>query len=249
MLILITNDDGINAPGLQALADVFGELGEVVVVAPALEQSGKGHAITMHDPLRPRLLKEGWWSVDGTPSDCVYVGIHSVLKRKPDLLVSGINRGPNLGDDLTYSGTVGAAIEGTIQGVLSLAVSLVSYKPEGYTLAARAALHVARKMQDYDFPPRMFLNLNVPVQLKDGKMQLKITRQGKRNYNQSVIERTDPRGHTYVWIGGDAMGMEVTNGGDIDAVNEGYVSLTPVQIDLTCDELIDPLKAWENEID
>ena len=249
MLILVTNDDGIQADGIKALAEALGELGEVVVVAPAVEQSGSSHAITMHAPLQPREVAPGWWSVNGTPSDCVYVGIHSVLKRKPDLLVSGINRGPNLGDDVTYSGTVAAAMEGTMQGVKSLAVSLNSYNPQGYAHAARVALHVARRIADFELPPRTLLNLNVPVEAGCDPVKIRITRQGRRNYSQNVVERLDPRGLKYVWLGGDPQGHEYVDGGDIEAVSEGCVSLTPLQLDLTAYGLMDNLKRLEGEID
>lgn len=249
MLILVTNDDGIQADGIKALAEALKELGEVVVVAPAVEQSGSSHAITMHSPLLPREEAPGWWSVNGTPSDCVYVGIHSVLKRKPDLLVSGINRGPNLGDDVTYSGTVAAAMEGAMQGVPSLAVSLNSYHPESYLYAARVALHVARRLEDFKLPPRTLLNLNVPAEATNGSTEIRVTRQGRRNYSQNVVERLDPRGRKYVWLGGDPHGHEYVDGGDIEAVSEGCISLTPLQLDLTAYELMENLKRLEGRID
>ena len=249
MLILVTNDDGIQADGIKALAAALMELGEVVVVAPAVEQSGSSHAITMHSPLLPRELAPGWWSVNGTPSDCVYVGIHSVLKRKPDLLVSGINRGPNLGDDVTYSGTVAAAMEGAMQGVPSLAVSLNSYNSGNYEYAAQAALYVARRLADFELPPRTLLNLNVPAEKTSGALKIRVTRQGKRNYSQNVVERLDPRGRKYVWLGGDPLGSEYVDGGDIEAVSEGYASLTPLHLDLTAYGLMEPLKRLEGEID
>lgn len=233
---LLTNDDGSHAPGLVALARVLRELGEVTVVAPDREMSGIGHAITLHTPLRIRRNDEGFHIVDGTPTDCVNIGVLKILGTRPSFVVAGVNRGGNLGDDVTYSGTVAGAMEGALLDVPSVAVSLVSghgAPPEERTTfedAARAAAAVIRKLAGKPFPQRTLLNVNVP-----GKKPLKeavVTRQGRRTYSGGIVEKTDPRGKTYFWIGGEPV-WESEEGTDQVAVSLGHVSVTPLHLDLT----------------
>ena len=201
MLILVTNDDGIQSPGIVTLADSLSELGRVVVVAPDRERSAVGHALTLHSPLRAEEIMTDFFSVDGTPTDCVHLGIHGLLETRPDLVVSGINRGGNMGDDITYSGTVSAALEATLMGVPGIALSLVSdsFEMSDFQTAASFANALCRFVFEHGLPPDTYLNVNVPAGRTKG---VKITRQGKRIYDHAVVEKTDPRGRKYYWIGG-----------------------------------------------
>lgn len=247
MEILVGNDDGVNAPGLLALAEALKALGRVTVVAPERERSAVAHALTLHRPLRLTEVRPGWYSSDGTPTDCVHLGVHAVLGRPPDLLVSGINRGPNLGDDLTYSGTVGVALEGALLGVPSIAVSLAARENCFYGPAAEAALGIARAVVERGLPERTFLNVNVP-NVEDGKSlgPVRITHQGRRIFGSGIVKKADPRGQSYYWIGGSELGyVEGDEGSDIRAVANGEISVTPLRTDLTAHQLLDTLKGWK----
>lgn len=243
MLILVTNDDGIHAPGIAALADSLQELGRVVVVAPDRDRSAIGHALTLHAPLRANELRNDVFSVDGTPTDCVNLGIHGLFQGVPDLVVAGINRGANLGDDITYSGTVCAAMEATLMGVPALAISLGggSFSPEEYRNAAVAALYLARKVMQQGLPPDTFLNVNVPQGSVRG---IRLTRQGRRRYGDVVVEKIDPRGRKYYWLGGGTCEFEAAEGTDCHAVHEGFISVTPLHLDLTNFESFERLSNW-----
>jgi len=246
LLILVTNDDGIHSPGLQTLADQLRRCGEVVVVAPDRERSAVGHALTLHSPLRAEELRPGWFAVDGTPTDCVNLGIHGLLPRRPDLVVSGINRGGNLGDDITYSGTVSAAMEATLMGVPAFAVSLaaVRFLPEDFLEAARFSSSLANVVLEKGLPSDTFLNVNVPP----GFLQkVELTRQGKRLYNEAVVEKLDPRGRKYYWIGGGELGFENDPGTDFHAVHAGAVSITPLHLDMTNYRSFSSLAEWKLE--
>jgi 5'-nucleotidase len=248
-LILVTNDDGVHSPGLMALARSMRDLGDAFVVAPDRERSAVGHALTMHRPLRVESLREQVMSVNGTPTDCVAVGVAKLLPEKPALIVSGINRGANLGDDITYSGTVSAAIEGTILGVPSLAVSLMhDGNPLHYETAQHFAFLAAKFVLDNGLPYDTLLNVNVPnIPLKDVK-GVKFTRQAKRVYNGSIHETHSPWGEVFYWIGGGKPFWEHGEDTDINAVMEGFVSVTPVHLDLTNNEAMEWLRAkWEPE--
>lgn len=245
MRILVTNDDGIAAPGIRALADALHELGEVTVVAPDRERSAVGHSLTLHSPLRVFELREGWYAVDGTPTDCVNMGIHSLLSHPPDLVVSGINHGANLGDDVTYSGTVAAAMEGNLMGLPALAVSLAAYGQTGYfTDAAQVAVQVVREMMRQGLPADTFLNLNVP-DLPHGKIKpVLITRQGKRSFVGKIVDKTDPRGRKYYWIGSEEPNFHDDAGTDFHALGNGHASLTPLHLDLTNHRAMAELQGW-----
>lgn len=246
MLILVSNDDGVHAPGLASLAAALEPLGRVVVVAPDRERSAVGHAVTLHRPLRIQRLRDDWYSVDGTPTDCVHLGIHGILRGKPDLLVSGINQGGNLGDDITYSGTVGVALEGTLFGVRSFAVSLVARSEFRFDAAARVARSVAEAVGRHGLPDGTFLNVNVPNVRDWSELRgFRMTRQGRRVFGSGVAEKVDPRGKTYYWIGADELGyVQEDVGTDVEAVGHGCVSVTPVRTDLTDHAFLEEIRGW-----
>ncbi len=229
--ILITNDDGVYSEGLRLLARELSRLGEVFVVAPDREQSATGHSLTLTRPLRMQKLEPNWYAVDGTPTDCVNLGILWLLKdARPDLLVSGINFGTNVGDDVTYSGTVSATFEGVLLDVPSIAFS--QEVSEGFSFAKSAVL-AARFVESLlavpDLPKDLLLNVNFPAGETKG---VAFTRLGKRVYRQSVVEKVDPRGHTYFWIAGTPE-WQNDSGTDHEAVQNGFVSVTPLHLDLT----------------
>ncbi|MDW7711455.1 MAG: 5'/3'-nucleotidase SurE [Deferrisomatales bacterium] len=246
MLILVSNDDGVHAPGLQALVEALDTLGRVVVVAPDRERSAVGHALTLHRPLRISPLGRERYSVDGTPTDCVHLGIHGVLKRKPDLLIAGINHGGNLGDDVTYSGTVGVALEGTLFGVPSLAVSLAARGDYRFEVAGRVARMVAEAVAARGLPQGTLLNVNVPnVGSWEELRGIRMTRQGRRVFGSGVVEKVDPRGRSYYWVGAQELGyVEEDVGTDVEAVSHGCVSVTPVCTDLTDHRFLEELRQW-----
>lgn len=245
MKILVTNDDGINAPGIKALAKALETVGEVAVVAPDRERSAVSHALTLHQPLRAECLSPGRYSVDGTPTDCVNLGIHSLLDFHPDLVVSGINRGANLGDDVTYSGTVAAAMEATLMGIPAFAVSLVCSKEHGdYSAAASFAAQLAGKIAENGLPKDTFLNVNVPdipAGRLDGPL---VTTQGKRRYEGTIVDKVDPRGRSYYWIGTTDLDFLDIEGSDFSAISRGHISVTPLHLDMTNHRSISLLKQW-----
>lgn len=245
MKILVTNDDGINAAGLVCLADAMSKLGEVTVVAPDREMSAVGHALTLHHPLRATCVSDGWFAVDGTPTDCVNLGIHSLLDFKPDLVVSGINRGGNMGDDVTYSGTVAAAMEATLMGIPSIAVSLVTMNDgEYFPVAAGVALRVAGQIMEKGLPPDTFLNLNIPDLPEDELGRITVTTQGKRRYEGTIVDKVDPRGRNYYWIGTADLRFLDIEGSDYHAVSRGNISITPLHLDLTNHASITSISSW-----
>jgi 5'-nucleotidase len=244
--VLITNDDGVHAPGLAALMKRVAEVAEVVVVAPDRERSAVGHALTLHHPLRAARVADNVYSVDGTPTDCVNLGIHSLLSFRPDLVISGINRGANVGDDVTYSGTVAAALEATLMGIPALAVSLVTLGAgEHYDVAADCAARLARTVFEKGLPPDTFLNVNVPDLPAQLLKVALITSQGKRSYEGTIVDKVDPRGRSYYWIGTADLSFQDLPGSDYHAVSRGHVSITPLHIDLTNYASIETLKGWE----
>lgn len=244
MLIMVTNDDGIHSYGLQALAKSLSSLGTIVVVAPDRERSAVGHSLTLHSPLRADELSAGHFAVSGTPTDCVNLGIHGLLPTKPDLVVSGINRGSNLGDDLTYSGTVAAAMEATLMGVPAFAVSLdsKSFTLNDFLPGAEIATDVARLVLANGLPADTFLNVNIPSGVPNG---VQLTRQGKRRYASTVEKKHDPRGRAYYWIGGGELGFHDVAGTDFHAIQNRSVSITPLHLDLTNYHSFDSLSLWD----
>lgn len=233
--VLITNDDGINSPGLHALYEALSKRWKTYVVAPEWERSASSHAVTLHRPLRVRKIREGFYSVDGTPSDCVHLAVNGLLRVRPDVVISGINLGENLGDDITYSGTVSAAFEGTLLGIPSIAISVEGRKNFCFDAAVIIAERVIERIFQNGLPQDTFLNINVPNVTDIRKIKgVRITRKGRRIYREQVVRRKDPRGKWYYWIGGDNTGNQVpVEGSDILAIKEGYISITPVHVDLT----------------
>ena len=229
--ILVTNDDGVYSDGIKALADAMQALGEVTIVAPLAEASAIGHALTLRRPLRLDTIGDRVYAVDGTPTDCVNIAITSVLRGMPDLVVSGINKGWNLGDDVTYSGTVSGAFEAALLGPPGIAVSLQKTR-QGFDFseAARGAQIVAQSVLEKGLPPRTFLNINVPQGKTKG---FKVTVQARRNHVTKVDERVDPRGQRYFWIEEGQNAWEPHDRSDFQAVRDGYISVTPLQPDLT----------------
>jgi len=246
VLILLTNDDGIHSAGLQALADEMQSLGRVVVVAPDRERSAVGHALTLHAPLRAEEILTDRWAVSGTPTDAVSLGIHGLLKEKPALVVSGINKGANMGDDLTYSGTVAAAMEATLMGVPAVAISLASkeFSYDNFRSAAAVARQMAETVLEHGLPADTFINVNVP---DSAPLGIRLTRQGKRVYGDAVVQNRDPRGRTYYWIGAGELSFQDLEGTDFHAVQNGYVSVTPLHLDLTNYAAMERLRQWRLE--
>jgi len=236
MRILVTNDDGYRSDGLIALADRLKRIGEVTIVAPFEEASAIGHALTLRHPLRLERIAERVFAVDGTPTDCVNVAVVQVLKTLPDLVVSGINKGWNLGDDVTYSGTVAGALEAALLGIPAIAVSLKSTRNEyEFGPAARAAGAIADAVLRKPLPSRTFLNINVPPGDPKG---CRVTVQAKRNHMTSVAERHDPKGRPYYWIEEGQNEWQPHDRSDYQAVRDGYVSVTPLQPDLTAHDAL-----------
>lgn len=229
--ILITNDDGIHSPGLQALGDCLAPLGRVITVAPDRDNSAISHALTMNRPLRLTQLDQDIYTLDGTPTDCVSLALGKILDHAPDLLVSGINSGPNIGDDITYSGTVSAAIEGTMYAVPSMAVSMAGEPPLDYDKGDAIIRDLASKVIDYGLPANTLMNINIP---KDSVLKgIRITRQGRRIWKQAVKEVSDPRGRIHYWIGGGTPLLDSGKDTDVRAISEGFVSISPIHLDLT----------------
>ena len=246
MHILVTNDDGIHAPGITALAMALTRVGEVTVVAPDRERSAVGHALTLHHPLRAMELGPNRFAVDGTPTDCVNLGILTLLARRPDIVVSGINRGGNLGDDITYSGTVSAAMEATLMGIPALAVSLVTSGPgEHYDAAAAVAARLAEMVRVRGLPPDTFLNVNVPDRPEPELLPPRVTTQGKRRYEGAIVDKVDPRGRSYYWIGSAVPEFLDLEGSDYHAIARGHISVTPLHLDLTNYASLDVLRSWQ----
>lgn len=232
-LILVTNDDGIRAPGIRLLAEALSAVGRVEVYAPEGQKSAVGHSVSLHKPLRVNQLEPGWHMVNGTPTDCVMLAIRRLLGERPALVVSGVNAGANLGDDVTYSGTVAGAYEGMLLGVPAIAVSDVSYRPVHLATAAQVGAQVARYVLDQGLPEDTTLNVNVPDVPYDQLKGLAVTRMGRRNYADEIVQREDPRGGTYYWIGGDEPDHIMEAGTDFEAIEQGKVSVTPLQRDVT----------------
>lgn len=251
MKILIANDDGVESKGIHALAEAVRKLGDVTVVAPHRERSTSGHSLTLHKPLRVYEVKPGYYGTTGTPADCIYLGMRQVLKADPDLILSGINAGANLGTDVHYSGTVAAAREGALMNIPSYAFSLVTFPsrdpkepqtPLNYEMAARVALKVIEATRAVPFPKHTLLNVNIPNIEASEIRGMKITRQGFRYYANEVTRRSDPRGRDYYWIGGPYVGFEKGEASDCHAVNEKYVAITPITIDCTHNDFYTTLK-------
>ncbi len=258
-LILITNDDGIHSPGLQLLACALRPLAHCVIVAPDRDNSAVSHSLTMDRPLKVTRVQEDLYSLDGTPTDCVAIGLNKILEQRPDLLVSGINPGPNLGDDIAYSGTVSAAVEGTMYGIPSLAVSLAGTQPYDFRAAAQVAAWLAAIILEKGLPENTLLNANIPA--VETILGVKVTRQGRRLWKNAIQETFDPWGRKHYWIGGGTPHLDPDEDTDANAISAGYISVTPIHLDLTNHAGLDYLKEecmlerksgrgkWEQKVD
>lgn len=245
MKILVSNDDGIHARGLDVLADVCRTVGDVRVVAPDREQSGASNSLTLHRPLRPTRFPDGRTQIDGTPTDCVLLALGVLLDERPDIVFSGINHGPNMGEDVLYSGTVAAAMEGLSQGIPGVAVSLASSNPD---LLDSHRPWLERLVGDVvrvpEFPSDMLLNVNLPGVAGDGIKGIRVTTLGRRVYSESIVKTNDPWGRTVYWIGGGTSSWSGRAESDFRAVREGYISVTPLHVDLTNYALLESVRSW-----
>lgn len=243
--ILVTNDDGIQSPGLAVLAKALARLGEVWVVAPDRERTAVAHAVTLHKPLRVHELKKRVYAINGTPVDCVNLALLNILPKKPHLVVSGINKGVNLGDDVLYSGTVSAAVEGTILGVPSMAVSQEGRDGFHFQTGGHYALRVARLILDEGLPEETLVNLNVPNRPLRAVAGVRVTCLSRRRFENPVIEKVDPHGRRYYWIAGTRVSWSRSKDADHEAIESGIVSLTPLHLDSTHYGVLDRLRTWE----
>jgi 5'-nucleotidase len=243
--ILVSNDDGYLARGLRILTETLATFADVTVVAPDRNRSGASNSLTLDVPLRvERVDERTYFVVNGTPTDCVHVGITGLLEREPDMVVSGVNHGANLGDDVLYSGTVAAAMEGRFLGLPALAVSLVLDDVGNFTGAATIAADLIRQMVDDPLPKDTILNVNVPDIAQGTSLELEVTRLGFRHKSEPVIKAQDPKGQPIYWIGPAGRGQDAGAGTDFDAVQRGRVSITPIKVDLTDHKRLDALSEW-----
>jgi 5'-nucleotidase len=248
--ILLTNDDGYHAPGMAVLEAIARQLSDDIwVCAPAEEQSGAGHSLTLSRPIRIRQHEERRFSCSGTPTDSVMMAVGKIMPEKPDLILSGVNRGANLGDDVTYSGTVSAAIEGALAGVPAIALSQV-YATEGmadsipFAVAEQWGVKVLRPLLQHKMPPRTVLNVNFPAIAPDDVKGVRITRQGFHDYSRgTIVEGTDPRGYPYYWFGLHGIEHSPAHDSDLEAIADGFISITPLHLDLTHDASLAALRA------
>jgi 5'-nucleotidase len=243
--ILITNDDGYHSDGIIALEQALCDLGEIFVVAPASEQSGASHSLTLARPLRIRQIDLRHWTVDGTPTDCVTLALNQILSDgdRPHICVSGINHGPNLGDDATYSGTVAGALEATILGVPGLAFSLAATRTHDFTQSVKFARQITERAIKDGLPEQTLLNINIP---NGEPIGIRITKQGFKEARPVISELIDPRGKPYYWIGEVREGFRAEGGTDFEAIDEGFVSVTPMRSDLTNHAAIEMLESWNS---
>jgi len=245
-IILVCNDDGYRSEGILALAEALRALGTVYVVAPDRERSAAGHSLTLSHPLRVEKVGTRAYAVDGTPTDCVNLAVNGILRgKKIALVASGINKGANMGDDITYSGTVAGAMEGTLLGIPSIAVSLVSRNHFRFEASAKFTHEVARKVLRHKIPKDTLLNINLPNVPPEEIRGVRVTRQGKRIYGDAIVEKRDPRGRKYYWIGGDSLEREDIPGSDLEAVEEGYISVTPLHLDMTDYASLRAIRRWK----
>lgn len=241
-MILITNDDGIQSEGIKVLYEEIRKKYRCVVVAPDRERSAISRALTLYRPLRVERINGEFYSVDGTPTDCVNLAVNSLFKKKIKMVVSGINKGPNMAEDVTYSGTVSAAMEGLLLGIPSIAISCSAKSDFIFETSAKVALNIADVVLKKGLPQDTLLNINVPNLPFNEIKGIKITRLGKKKYSDTIIEKLDPRGKKYYWLAGEEIGYEPLENTDLEAVYNGYVSITPIHLDLTNYAVIDQLK-------
>lgn len=244
MDILVSNDDGVHSPGLRALAEAMRPLGRVVIVAPDRDRSGASNSLTLSRPLRPKQLEEYVWAVDGTPTDCVHLALTGLLPFKPDIVLSGINHGPNMGDDVLYSGTVAAATEGRSLGLPAIAVSMESFEPCHLDTACRAVFELVKGMDNHPLPRDTLLSVNVPDRPWDQIKGLRATRLGRRHPSAPMVPDKDPRGKSIYWIGMAGAAADEGEGTDFQALRDGFISVTPIHFDMTRHDALGVLAHW-----
>jgi 5'-nucleotidase len=242
--ILLSNDDGYQAEGLATLAAALAGLADIVIVAPDRNQSGASHSLTLDMPLRVGRTREGVYYVNGTPTDCVHLAITGLLDEEPDMVIAGINHGANLGDDVLYSGTVAAAVEGRFLGLPAIAVSLAAPNPKNFAAAGRAVQVLFERLRDSPLPADTILNVNVPDLAWEGIGGFEATRLGYRHRSEPVIQSADPKGRPVFWVGAAGQGQDAGPGTDFHAVDSGRVSVTPLHIDLTRHQAVPALAEW-----
>ena len=248
MRILVSNDDGILAPGIAVLAEACRRVGQVTVIAPDREQSGTSHSLTLHHPLRPRRRHDGSFQVDGTPTDCVLLAIGQLMPDAPDFVFSGINHGANMGEDVLYSGTVSAAMEAVALGVPGIAVSLASRDEELLASYQEVVNSLVRRITEVpDFPRDTLLNINLPRVPASEVRGIKVTKLGSRFFSESVMRMKDPWGREVFWVGGGEITWRVDPDSDHAAVHEGFISITPLHMDLTNYRLLETVRGWALE--
>lgn len=244
MRILLSNDDGYYAPGLAALAEAVHELGEMTVVAPERNRSGASNSLTLDRPLHLKEAPNGFFYVNGTPTDCVHLAVTGMLDHEPDMVLSGINWGPNMGDDTIYSGTVAAAMEGYLLGVPAIALSLASFSGRNFATAGRVARLLAERFRAHPFGAPVLLNVNVPDVPWEMLQGMRVTRLGRRHKAEPVVKQVSPRGDTVYWVGAAGGAADAGEGTDFHAVDQGCVSITPLQIDLTHAGQLAGVREW-----
>ena len=249
MRVLVTNDDGYMAAGLHVLARAARALGEVTVVAPDREQSATSHSLTLHHPLRARRVPEGGWTVDGTPTDCVMVAVSELMAERPDVVLSGINHGPNMGEDVLYSGTVSAAMEATVLGIPAIAFSY-SGDPLAHIEAWEGTVRrlLTSILDEESFPADTLLSVNLPPILPEQVRGVRVTSLGRRRYSDSITRALDPSGREYFWIGGGVSEWSGNPESDFRAVESGMISVTPLHLDLTNYRLLEQIRGWDLEV-
>jgi 5'-nucleotidase len=244
MKILVSNDDGYLATGINVLTDALSEIADVVVVAPDRNRSAASNSLTLHDPLRVTKVGENRYTVNGTPSDCVHLALSGFLDEEPDLVVSGINHGANLGDDVIYSGTVAAATEGRFLGLPTIAVSLVGDKLKHFDTAARVATELVQRLERDPLPSEFIFNVNVPDRPYDELTGIWISRLGYRHKSEPIVKSTDPHGRTIYWVGPAGTGQDAGEGTDFHAIAAGAAAVTPLKVDLTRHEALPLVTEW-----
>lgn len=244
MHILLSNDDGYEAAGITTLAMALQTIADVTVVAPDRDRSGASNSLTLESPIRARTMSDGVIRVDGTPTDCVHLAITGLLAEEPDMVISGINDGANMGDDVLYSGTVAAAMEGRFLGLPAIAVSMANHAPRHFDTAAQVVIKLLRQLKEKPLPQDIILNINVPDLAYEDLSGISVTRLGHRHKAEPVIKEQDPRGRDIYWVGPPGAEQDAGEGTDFYAVRNGYVSITPIQVDLTRHESLASLNEW-----
>ncbi len=247
MRILLSNDDGYQAPGIRALYDALSAIADTIVVAPDRDRSGASNSLTLEQPIRAAEAENGFVRVEGTPTDCVHLAITGLLSEEPDMVVSGINAGANMGDDVLYSGTVAAATEGRFLGYPAMALSIASHTPRHFATAARIATQLVQALRDQPLAADSILNVNIPDLPFDELQGLRATRLGHRHKAEPVVKDEDPRGRPIYWVGPAGAEQDAGPGTDFHAVRNGFVSITPLQVDLTRHQALPVLADWLQE--